>query len=380
MSGIFRNLVSEIKTLLIMDMNNANYCVILAGGRGRRLWPYSRKNEPKQFLDFFGCGRTLLQSTFDRFARIMPKENIYVCTNAEFAGTVAEHLPDLPAANIIAEPVSRNTAPSVALADVLIYKRDADARVIITPSDMLVMNDEAFASNVLQGLDFVAESDMLLTMGVKPTRPEPGYGYIQAGEPTGAAGVYKVQSFTEKPERDFARMFMESGEFYWNTGLFLSNVRYLGQSLSKLFPEQMDQFIATTPGGTLRDSHDYLEKQFSSFPNLSIDYGILERSENVCVMICDFGWADIGTWHSVYECMRRSDGENVVIDSDVILDDCRNNVIKLDKGKLAVINGLDGYIVAEKDNVLFICKKGDSSALVRKYVNETQIRYGEDFV
>lgn len=380
MSGIFRNLVSEIKTLLIMDMNNANYCVILAGGRGRRLWPYSRKNEPKQFLDFFGCGRTLLQSTFDRFARIMPKENIYVCTNAEFAGTVAEQLPDLPAANIIAEPVSRNTAPSVALADVLIYKRDADARVIITPSDMLVMNDEAFTSNVLQGLDFVAESDMLLTMGVKPTRPEPGYGYIQAGEPTGAAGVYKVQSFTEKPERDFARMFMESGEFYWNTGLFLSNVRYLGQSLSKLFPEQMDQFIATTPGGTLRDSHDYLEKQFSSFPNLSIDYGILERSENVCVMICDFGWADIGTWHSVYECMRRSDGENVVIDSDVILDDCRNNVIKLDKGKLAVINGLDGYIVAEKDNVLFICKKGDSSALVRKYVNETQIRYGEDFV
>lgn len=380
MSRIFRNLVSEIQTLLIMNMNNANYCVILAGGRGRRLWPYSRKNEPKQFLDFFGCGRTLLQSTFDRFSRIMPKENIYVCTNAEFSDTVAEQLPDVPAGNIIAEPVSRNTAPCVTLASVQIYQRDTNARVIITPSDMLVMNDEAFATNILHGLDFVADNELLLTMGVKPTRPEPGYGYIQVGEPTGTAGVYKVQSFTEKPERDFARMFMESGEFYWNTSLFLAYVRHLGRSLGKLFPEQMAQFIATTPGGTLSESHDYLVKQFASFPNLSIDYGILERSENVCVMICDFGWADIGTWHSVYECMRHSDGENVVIDSDVILDDCRNNVIKLDKGKLAVINGLDGYIVVEKDNVLFICKKGDSSALVRKYVNEVQMRNGEDFI
>lgn len=363
-----------------MNMNNANFCVILAGGRGRRLWPYSRKKQPKQFLDFFGCGRTLLQSTFDRFSHIMPKENIYVCTNVEFAKTVAQQLPELPADNIVAEPVSRNTAPSVALASGLIYRRDPKARVIITPSDMLVLNDDAFTSNVLKGLDFVAGSEILLTMGVKPTRPEPGYGYIQTGEQTGMDGVYKVQSFTEKPDREFARMFMENGEFYWNTGLFLSTVGYFGQCLSKLFSEHMDQFTTASPAGTRGDILDYLVKQYSSLPNLSIDYGVLERSENVYVMICDFGWADIGTWHSVYECMRRSDGENVVIDSDVILDDCRNNVIKLGKDKLAVINGLDGYIVTEKDNVLFICKKGDSSALVRKYTNEVEMKYGEDFV
>lgn len=363
-----------------MDMNNANYCVILAGGRGRRLWPYSREKQPKQFIDFFGCGRTLLQSTFDRFAKIMPKDNIYVCTNTEFRQTVASQLPELPAVNIIAEPVSRNTAPSVAWADVLIYQRNPDAGIIVTPSDLFVMNEEAFAGNVLKGLDFVKNHDMLLTMGVKPTRPEPGYGYIQTGEPAEIENVYKVQSFTEKPEREFARMFMESGEFYWNTGLFLASARRFAHSLRKLFPEQLSQLESTRPGGvTLRDGIEFFDDKFSSFPNLSIDYGVLERSDNVYVMICDFGWADIGTWHSVYECMHRIDNDNVVIDSDVILDDCRNNVIKLEKGKLAVINGLDGYIVTEKDNVLLICKKGDSSALVRKYANEVQMKYGEDF-
>lgn len=361
-------------------MNNANYCVILAGGRGRRLWPYSREKKPKQFIDFFGTGRTLIQTTYDRFAKILPKENIYVCTNVEFRRLVAEQLPDLPEGNIISEPVSRNTAPSVAWAEVLIYQANPDANVIITPSDLFVLNEEAFADNVCRGLNFVARHDILLTMGVKPTRPEPGYGYIQAGEPSDEENVYRVKSFTEKPEREFARMFMESNEFYWNTGLFLSNARHLGRSLYRLFPEQMECMKLTTPHYTLADGRDFIDNRYSSFPNLSIDYGVLERSDDVYVMICNFGWADIGTWHSVYECMRRSDDDNVVIDSDVILEDCRNNVIKLEKGKLAVMNGLDGYIVVEKDNVLFICKKGDSSALVRKYVNEVQIKYGETFV
>ena len=364
-----------------MNMNNANYCVILAGGRGRRLWPYSREKKPKQFIDFFGCGRTLLQSTFDRFAKIMPKEKIYICTNVEFKSTVSEQVPDVPACNIICEPVSRNTAPSVAWASILIYQRDAEAGIIVTPSDLFVMNEDSFDDNVLKGLEFVSSHDMLLTMGVKPTRPEPGYGYIQVGEPSGVANVFKVQSFTEKPEREFAQMFMDSGEFYWNTGMFLSSARHFGATLRRLFPEQMAQLESVNPNGiTVSDGMNFISDKFSSFPNLSIDYGVLERSDDVYVMICDFGWADIGTWHSVYECMRRTDSDNVVIDSDVILDNCRNNIIKLEKGKLAVINGLEGFIVTEKDNVLFICKKGDSSALVRKYSNEVQIKYGDEYV
>ena len=363
-----------------MDMNNANFCVILAGGRGRRLWPYSREKKPKQFIDFFGTGRTLIQTTFDRFAKIMPKENIYVCTNVEFRDTIDEQLSDIPESNIISEPVSRNTAPSVAWASTLIYQRNPKANIIITPSDLFVLNEESFDDNVAKGFEFVAGHDIVLTMGVKPTRPEPGYGYIQAGAPSDMENVYTVKSFTEKPEREFAKMFVESNEFYWNTGLFLANARHLGRVLRKLFPEQMELLTDSKPDFTLTDSKDFIVNRFSSFPNLSIDYGILERTDNVHVMLCDFGWADLGTWHSMYECMRRSDDDNVVIDSDVILEDCRNNVIKLDKGKLAVINGLNGYIVTEKDNVLFICKKSDSSALVRKYVNEVQIKYGEKFV
>lgn len=363
-----------------MDMNNANFCVILAGGRGRRLWPYSREKKPKQFIDFFGTGRTLIQTTFDRFAKIMPKENIFVCTNIEFRDIINEQLPDIPESNIISEPVSRNTAPSVALADMMISIRNPEANIIITPSDLFVLNEEAFNDNVLKGMEFVAGHDIVLTMGVKPTRPEPGYGYIQAGEASDMENVYKVKSFTEKPEREFAKMFVESDEFYWNTGLFLANARHLGLTLRRLFPEQMTLLADTTPHYTLTEGKDFMDDKYSSFPNLSIDYGVLERTDNVHVMLCDFGWADLGTWHSMYECMRRSENDNVVIDSDVILEDCRNNVIKLDKGKLAVINGLDGYIVTEKNNVLFICKKGDSSALVRKYVNEVQIKYGEKYI
>lgn len=363
-----------------MEKNKDNYCVILAGGKGRRLWPCSRDGFPKQFIDFFGCGRTQLQATFDRFAALLPLENIYVCTNVEYVDIVRGQLPEVPVENIVPEPVSRNTAPSVAAADVLIFRRNAGARIIITPSDQYVQNEAAFARNVQRGLDFVAANDLLLTMGVKPTRPEPGYGYIQAGESAGEPGVYRVQSFTEKPEREFARMFVESGEFYWNTGLFLASARYLGQCLRKLFPEILHSWETAGSAHTLADGIAFINDNYASFPNLSIDYGILERSENVYVMVCDFGWADLGTWHSVYECMSKGGDDNVVIDSQVLLEDCRNNVIKLPEGKLAVINGLDGYIVAEKDNVLFICKKGDSSSLLRKYVNEVQMKYGDEFV
>lgn len=356
-----------------MNMDDNNFCVILAGGKGRRLWPYSRDKYPKQFIDFFGCGKTQLQTTFDRFAAILPQKNIIVCTNREYASVVAEQLPTLPTGNILSEPVNRNTAPSVAWAADHIMKRNENANIVVTPSDLFVLKEEAFDSNILKGLDFVASHDTLLTMGVKPTRPEPGYGYIQVGDAAGADGVFGVRSFTEKPEREFAKVFMDSGEFYWNTGLFLGSARCFNETLAKLFHDVQGRMESR--GGTV--SFDEL---YSSYPNLSIDYGVLEHSDNVCVMKCDFGWADLGTWHSIYECMRQADGDNVVIDSDVILDDCSDNVVKLPKGMLGVINGLKGYIVVEKDNVLLICKKGDSSSLVRKYANEVQMKRGEEFV
>ncbi|MBO5549027.1 MAG: mannose-1-phosphate guanylyltransferase [Prevotella sp.] len=363
-----------------MEISNRNYCVILAGGKGRRLWPSSRQDMPKQFLDFFGTGRTQLQQTFDRFSKMVPCENILVCTTQQYAPIVREQLPRLPERNMMIEPVNRNTAPSVAWAAMRVRRSCETANIIITPSDQLVVNEESYVGSIETGLDYVSEHDVLLAMGVKPTRPEPGYGYIQMGDVSCKPDVYKVKSFTEKPEREFAKMFMESGEFYWNTGVFISNARHLLASFEHIFPEVLRNLKHEQPDYSYEDELAYVNEHYSSYPNLSIDYAILEHSENVFMMKCDFGWADLGTWHAVYECMSKVEGDNVVVDSEVMLEDSRDNVIRLPKGKLAVINGLDGYIVAEEGNVLLICKKGDSSALVRKYVNEVQMKYGDDFV
>ena len=362
-----------------MTTTSKDFCVILAGGKGRRLWPCSREEYPKQFIDFFGTGRTQLQQTYDRFARIIPRENIYINTNQDYAHLVREQLPELAPDHLMAEPIHRNTAPSVAWACHRVLRECSDANLIVSPSDMDVHNEEAFQENIREGLDFVSNNDGLLTMGVKPTRPEPGYGYVQIGEQVGDH-LYRVKSFTEKPDRDFARMFIDSGEFYWNTGLFLSNARYLQKTFMELLPWVFRRLDSINPNSTVEEEDEFVRQNFPIYPNLSIDHSILERSEQVFVMKCDFGWADLGTWHSIYEAMQKSEGDNVVIDSDVLLEDCRNNVIKLPEGRLAVINGLDGYIVAEKNNVLLICKKEDSSALVRKYVNEVGLKKGAGFI
>lgn len=359
--------------------DNNNYCVILAGGKGRRLWPCSRSNYPKQFIDFFGVGRTQLQQTFDRMAKIVPADHIYINTNEEYVNLVKEQLPEVSADNILAEPIHRNTAPSMAWTNHRISMMNPNACIIATPSDQAIFNEEAFRKNVLEGLAFVAENNHFLTMGVKPTRPEPGYGYIQMGD-VYSDNIYQVQSFTEKPERDFAKVFVESGEFYWNTGLFVSNVNYLRECFSKILPPVLRDYDKKYPEFSVETENAYMKESFSSYPNISVDFGILEKPSNVCVMRCDFGWADLGTWHSIYEAMQKGEDDNVIVDSDVLMENCYNTVVKVPKGKLAVLNGLDGFIVAESDNVLLVCKKEDSSALVRKYVNEIQMKKGDEFV
>ncbi len=363
-----------------MKINNNTYCVILAGGKGRRLWPCSRDQYPKQFVDFFGTGRTQLQQTYDRFKKVLPPENILVCTNRDYAPLVRQQLHDLPEENLMVEPIYRGTAPSVAWADIRICRRNKDAKVIITPSDEFVLNEEPFYANIEEALEFVEHHDALLAMGVTPTRPEPGYGYIQMGEHSGIDDIYQVKSFTEKPDRDFAKMFMDSGEFLWNTGMIAGNARYLNTCFQQLFPEVMNPFNNKLFDYTIEQEMKFVNENYPSYPKMGIDQGVLERGENVFVMRCDFGWADLGTWHAIYECMSKGEGDNVIIDSQVMLETSHNNVIKLPHGKLGVIQGLAGYIVAEKDNVLLICKKSDSSALVRKYISEIQIKYGDEFI
>ena len=359
--------------------NTNNYCVILAGGHGRRLWPSSRRDRPKQFLDFFGTGRTQLQSAYDRMVRIIPTENIYVCSGHRYGALVAEQLPEVPKDHILSEPVNRNTAPSVAWAGVRIHRQNDNARIIVVPSDQFIVGEENFYQKVLEGLDFVADKDIMLTMGIKPTRPEPGYGYIQMGEPTLDDSIYMVHSFTEKPERDFAQVFMDSGEFLWNTGMFIANVSYLRQFFLNAIPNMSYRLAPVKEMKSLEEELAYVKEHYPAYPNLSMDKAALEMAENTYVLRCDFGWADLGTWHSIYELKHTGEGDNVIIDSEVMLEDCHSNIIKLPRGHIGVINGLDGYIVAEEGDVLLICKKSDSSALIRKYINEVGIKYGEKF-
>ena len=289
-------------------------------------------------------------------------------------------MPEIPAENVLAEPVNRNTAPAVAWAGTRIYRKCDDARIIISPADQLVFNEEQFENDVHYGLDFVAEHDMMLSLGIKPTRPEPGYGYIQLGDPLESTHINKVQSFTEKPEREFATIFMESGEFLWNTGMFITNVHYLRDWYLKIIPVIPFRLANLTANYTLEEEAQYVVEHYPAYPNLSMDKAVLEMTENAYVLKCKFGWADIGTWHALYECMQKTENDNVVLDSEVIMEDCRNNIVCLPKGHIGIINGLEGYIVAEQDDVLLICPKGDSSALIRKYVNEVGMKYGENYV
>ena len=381
-SYIFRIFAPKYATrIYFMEKTESkNFCVILAGGRGRRLWPASRNAYPKQFMDFFGTGKTMLQTTVDRFCKILPKENIYICTCREHLPIVKEQLPCLTDENILVEPIHRNTAPTVAWANMRILRRNPEANIIVSPSDQLVIDEESFFRSVTVGLGYVSENDVLLAMGVKPTRPEPGYGYIQLGDLSCKPDVYRVKSFTEKPERDFAKMFMESGEFYWNTGIFISSARHMIMCFESIFPVVLRNLRLNHPNYTYEEEMAYVEENYPRYPNLSLDYAILEQRRDVFVMKCDFGWADLGTWHAIYEAMSKVDDDNVVLDSLVEMEDCHNNIIRLPKGRLGVISGLDGYIVVEHENVLMICKKGDSSSLVRKYASEVQMKYGEEFV
>jgi mannose-1-phosphate guanylyltransferase len=297
----------------------------------------------------------------------------------EYGAQVREQLPDLPTENILAEPVARNTAPSVAWAAYRISHICPDAQVIMMPSDQAVIDDDAFERDARQCLEFVSQKNCLIAMGVKPSRPEPGYGYIQMGDESSVGGLYHVQSFTEKPEREFARVFVESGEFLWNTGIFLSNVKHLVRSLRRILPVVLRLIDKEDMVVTMEQELSFVKENFSKFPNLSMDNGVLEKSHSVYVKKCNFGWADMGTWHSIYESQQKSDGDNVVLNSEVMLENCRGNIISMPQGHLAVINGLEGYIVAESGDVLLICPKGDSSALIRKYVNEVRLKYGEQF-
>lgn len=358
----------------MMEGQLKNYCIILAGGIGRRLWPASRKELPKQFIDFFGTGSTLLQQTYARFVHFIPRENIYISTFEDYVPLVREQLPDLPEGNILPEPVQLNTACAAIWANWHVVLEDPEANVIVSPADQLIQNEERFRTQVLEGLKYVSQHDEFLAMGVRPTMPNTAYGYIQMGETVENEKLHRVQSFSEKPEIDYARMFLESGEFLWNTGIFLWKGETMGRCLDEMNnrPQQPVEAVAQQML-TIAEEVEYVRSSFTDKIPRQIDLFILEHCENVLVYECDFGWADIGCWSELREMSDKdADGNAVSGGSRVIFSGTQRCIVRLPNDMKAVIAGLDNYLVAQEGDVLMICPNDDPN-YVRRMINEAQV-------
>lgn len=358
-----------------------DYCVILAGGIGRRLWPCSVKQKPKQFLDFFGTGRTLLQQTYDRFASFLPKDHIFISTFIDYKEWVRQQLPDFAEENILAEPVQLSTAPAVAWAACHIAHINPEANMIVSPTDQYIIHEEVFAHDVEKGFEFVDKHEGFLAFGVPATAPNTGYGYIQMGEEHEHTGYAHVKAFTEKPGIQFAQMFVESGEFLWNTGVFLWNLRTLLPRISQ-FSSAAPQLLEMEKSADFGPEQEayWLERYYPSASYLSLDLCILERCSNVFVQKCDFGWADIGCWPELYVTEHKdADGNAAINHAQVMFSGSSDNLVCIPEDMVAVVQGLEGYLVAQQGKVLVICKN-DDPARVRHMMNEAQLKLGDKFV
>lgn len=345
-----------------------NYCLILAGGNGERLWPVSRSAKPKQFLDLFGKGRTFLQQTYDRMLRIMPKDRIFVSTNVQYLPLVHEQLPEVDDFHILEEPVKRGTLAAVAWASVFISRMAEDACLFVTPSDQLIFDESAYAEDILRGFDFACKERAMLVMGIRPTRPNTAYGYIQKGEATGVDRITRLKTFTEKPQKDFAEIFMREEDFLWNVGLHIFPVRSMLDLLCKNIPEyQME--IPRMMEAAESDDGVLVPEFFGVLPNLSLDADFLDHAEKVFVQEGRFGWADLGTWPSLHDYVPGDAKGNVLLDTQAHLYDCEDTVIRLPQGRQAVVKGLKGYVVAEEGEFLMICPTEDVAAMRKMHTD-----------
>ena len=350
-------------------MNSNNYAVIMAGGIGSRFWPFSRTKYPKQFHDVLGTGMTLIQQTVNRFRNICPTENIIIVTNKDYVHLVKQQLPFLSDQQILAEPIGRNTAPCLAYAAYKINQRNRNANIVVAPSDHIILDEREFEDTIEFALEATAQSDILITLGMKPTRPDTGYGYIQYFDES-KQRIKKVKTFTEKPVLELAIKFIESGEFVWNAGIFIFNVHAIIDAIKLHLPDMDEVFSEGKPVYWTSQEEEFISRAYSLCRNISIDYGIMEKSDNVYVLLADFGWSDLGTWKSLYENMDKNPFGNV-IDGEVMLYDTNNCIIKTPKDKLVVVEGLEGFIVAEFDGVLMICRK-ENEQRVKDFVSDVK--------
>ena len=358
--------------------NRHRYCVIMCGGIGSRFWPYSRTSLPKQFIDFLGTGRSLLQMSYDRVLPIVPKENIIIVTNEAYAPLVKQQLTDLSDDSILLEPARRNTAPCVAWAAYHIKARDPQASMIVTPSDHLITREREFESSIVRGFEFVEKHDALLTLGITPVRPETGYGYIQIGKEI-EKDINKVKTFTEKPDLELAKVFLASGEFFWNSGIFLWTVDAIVKALHDYAPEITAKFDeGAGEFGTERE-REFINVQFPACMSISIDFAVMEKAQNVYVETVRFGWNDLGTWSALYDQSPKNKDGNVTQNCNVLAYNSTGNIFAVRGEKLVVAYGLEDYIVSDAGDVLLICPKSEEQR-IKQMVNDAKLSFGDKYL
>jgi mannose-1-phosphate guanylyltransferase len=361
-------------------MNKNYYAIIMAGGIGSRFWPISRTSHPKQFLDILGTGKTLIQNTYERFLKVCPKENIYVVTNESYAGLVKKQLPDMGDDQILTEPVMRNTAPCIAYGCFKIDSSNPNAAIVVAPSDHLILDENAFNEAIEKSLKVASAKDCLITLGIMPSRPDTGYGYIQYTDNVINEDFHKVKTFTEKPTLEIAKTFLQSGDFLWNAGIFVWSGKAIVKSFGRYLPEMNEIFAEARSVYNTADEKTHIHKAYQQCTNISIDYGIMEKADNVYVLPSEFGWSDLGTWASIYQLAEKDYVGNAVIPSDkVIMYDSSNCMVNVPADKLVVLQGLHDFIVVESDNTLLICPR-DQEQNVKKVVADVKNKFGVKYI
>ena len=351
----------------------------MAGGIGSRFWPESRMGYPKQFIDILGTGKSLIQWTYLRFLDICPKENIYFITNQQYIKTLQDQIPEVAAENIISEPSRKNTAPCAAYFAHRIYEKNPNANIIMSPADHLIMDEKGFTTTALNALEFVSKNDALLTLGIKPTRPDTGYGYIQYDEDTETEGVYKVKTFTEKPSYDLAKTFLDSGDFLWNSGIFIWDVRCIVKAFELYQGDMNDLFLDGKGVYNTSEEKDFIASAYSQSKSISIDYAIMEHAENVQVIPASFGWSDLGTWMSLWEKHDKDENGNAFQGNNVMMYDSENCLVAAPQNKLVILQGLDDLCIVDTGDVLMICRMEEEQKI--KEINyDVRKRKGEQYL
>ena len=351
----------------------------MAGGVGSRFWPLSKTSKPKQFLDILGTGKSLLQQTFDRFKKIIPTENILIVSHADYKDLIMEQIPGINPNQVLLEPMRKNTAVCIAYANFKILKENPDANIVVAPSDHLILKEDEFLKVITTGLEFTRNSSALLTIGIKPSRPETGYGYIQINGDQNTSNIHKVKTFTEKPNLEMAKIFYESGEFYWNSGIFIWSLNSILHAFDLHMPDMNIQFQDSIQLLSTEKEPEFIGNLYPKCKSISIDYAIMEKADNVYVICADFGWSDLGTWGSLYTHLQKDESQNAVVGSNAFLYNSKNCVVNISTNKLAVIQGLDDYIVVDSDGILLICKKEEEQR-IKDFVNDVRLKKGDDYI